>query len=64
VKIAIDLSAAQAEQLHARAKSLGVHPEELARAAVTDLRNNPEAGFEAAAELVLRENHELYKRLA
>lgn len=64
MKIAIDLSPAQAEQLHERAKSLGVHAEELACAAVADLLNNPEDDFRTIAENLLRDNHELYKRLA
>ena len=64
MKIAIDLSPTQADQLRERAKSLGVHPEELARAAVADLLSSPDEDFRAVAEQVLRENHELYERLA
>ncbi len=64
MKIAIDLSPLQADQLRERAKGLGVHPEELARAAVTDLLNSPDEAFQTIAEDLLRENHELYKRLA
>ena len=64
MKIAIDLSPSQADQLHERAKSLGVQPEELARAAVADLLTSPDEGFRALAEHVLQKNHELYKRLA
>lgn len=64
MKIAIDLSPLQADQLYERAKSLGVPPEELARAAVTDLLSNPDEAFQAVAEQVLSDNHELYKRLA
>ena len=64
MKIAIDLSPAQADRLSERAKSLGVSPEDLARAAVTDLLTNPDDAFRAAAELVLTRNAELYRRLA
>lgn len=64
VKIAIELSPTEAEQLRERAKSLGVHPAELVRAAVTDLLSTPDEDFRAAAEHVLHENLELYKRLA
>ena len=64
MKIAIDLSTTQAEQLRERATSLGVQPEELARAAVADLLTNPGEEFLEAAEAVLQKNHELYKRLA
>jgi len=64
MKLAIDLSTAQVEQLRERAKSLGVQPEELARAAVADLLTNPGEAFVEAADAVLQKNHELYKRLA
>lgn len=64
MKIAIDLSPQQADQLRERAKSLGVHPEELARAAVADLLSSPDEEFRGLAETMLRENHELYKRWA
>ncbi|KYG07812.1 hypothetical protein BE21_02260 [Sorangium cellulosum] len=64
MKLAIDLSPAQADCLHERAKSLGVQPEELARAAVADLLTTPEDEFLAAAETVLQKNAELYRRLA
>ena len=53
----------ETDQLRERAKSLGVHPEELARAAVVDLLSSPDEEFRTAAEEMLHENHELYKRL-
>ena len=49
MKIAIDLSPPQADRLRERAKSLGVQPEELARAAVADLLGNPDDAFHALA---------------
>jgi hypothetical protein len=64
MKLAIDLSASQAERLRERAKSLGLSPEDLARAAVTDLLNNPDDEFRKAAEVILQRNAELYRRLA
>ncbi|WP_437304482.1 DNA-binding protein [Sorangium sp. So ce388] len=64
MKLAIDLSPAQADRLQERAKSLGLQPEELARAAVADLLTTPEDEFLAAAEVVLQKNAELYRRLA
>jgi hypothetical protein len=64
VKIAFDLSPSQADQLRERAKSLGVQPEELARAAVADLLTSPDEGFRAVAEQVLQKNRQLYTRLA
>ena len=64
MKLAIDLSPAQADRLRERAKSLGVSPEALAHAAVADLLSNPDNEFQGAAELVLQKNAELYRRLA
>jgi hypothetical protein len=64
MKIAIELSPSQADSLRERAKSLGLQPEELARAAVADLLSSPDDAFRAAAELVLQKNAELYRRLA
>jgi hypothetical protein len=64
MKITIDLSPAQTDRLRDRARSLGVRPEDLARAAVADLLATPDDDFRAAAELVLQKNAELYRRLA
>lgn len=64
MKIAIELSDAQEARLRDRAKTLGVAPEDLARAAVADLLTAPDDRFDAAAEYVLAKNAELYRRLA
>lgn len=64
MKLAIDLSEAQSEALLARAKTLGVAPEELARAAVADVLSSPSDEFRARAEELLIRNAELYRRLA
>jgi hypothetical protein len=64
MKITIELSPAQAAQLEAEAKRLGVPVEELARAAVSDLLAAPDAAFPETAARVLAKNHELYRRLA
>ena len=64
MKVAIELPPAQAAQLEAEAKRLGVPTEELARAAVTDLLAAPDGAFKEAAARVLAKNHELYRRLA
>ena len=48
----IDLSPAQAERLRLEAERLGLTPEDLARAAVTDLLASPGEEFTAAAERV------------
>lgn len=60
----LKLNETQLEELQARAKSLGIAPEELARAAIADLLANPEDEFEAAAHQILRKHQELYERLA
>lgn len=64
MKLDIELSPAQAERLRHEAERLSVKPEELARAALTDLLSEPDATFKVAAERVLRKNNELYRRLA
>jgi len=64
MKVAIELPSAQATQLENEAKRLGVSIEELARAAVTDLLAAPDAAFQAAAERILAQNLDLYRRLA
>lgn len=64
VVVELKLNEAQLEELRARAKSLGIAPEDLARAAIADLLANPQDEFEAAARQVLSRHEELYKRLA
>ena len=62
--VTVELSDAEAAELHERAKSLGVPAEDLARAAVADLLGQPADDFEAAATAVLNKNAELYERLS
>ncbi len=64
MKLAIELSPAEAERLHREAERFGIAPEDLARAALADLLAVPDDAFKAAAERVLRKNEELYRRLA
>jgi hypothetical protein len=64
MKLTIDLSPAQAERLRQEAERLGLAPEELARAAISDLLATPDEEFTRAADRVLRKNEELYRRLA
>jgi hypothetical protein len=64
MRVAIELTEAQADELRARAKRLGLAPEELASAAVAELLSEPESDFEQAARTVLAKNAELYRRLA
>jgi hypothetical protein len=63
MKVSIDLSPRQVEQLRVEAERLGVTPEDLARAVVVDLLNSSSGRFSAAAERVLKKNEELYRRL-
>ena len=64
MKVAIELSETQAQRLREEAGRLGIAPEELARAAVSDLLASHGEDFQRAAELVLDKNRELYGRLA
>jgi plasmid stability protein len=64
VKLAFELPTAQAEKLRGEAARLGISPEDLARAALTDLLGAPDAEFEAAAARIIAKNRDLYKRLA
>ena len=65
MKFAIDLTEAQSNALITRAKTLGVAPEELARAVVADvLEGEPSGDFQRRAEALLAKNAELYRRLA
>jgi hypothetical protein len=63
MQLTIDLSDQQLKELDQQARSLGVTPEELARAALIDLVSPPDAEFEQIAGLVLGKNKELYDRL-
>ena len=64
MKLAFELPPAQAERLRSEAERLGVAPDELAKAALTDLLATNDDDFEAAARRVLERNRELYRRLA
>ncbi len=64
MKLAIELPPTQADKLRAEAKRLGLSPEDLARAALSDLLSAPDAEFQKVARRVLTKNEDLYKRLA
>ena len=64
MKLAFELPAAQAERLRKEAARLGVAPDELAKAALTDLLAASDDDFEAAARRILEKNRDLYRRLA
>ncbi len=62
--ITISLTEKRLAELSEMAEKLGVVPEELVRASVEELLARPEADFEQAMKHVLKENAELYRRLA
>lgn len=64
MKLAIELSDQQMMHLREQAERLGLEPQQLALAAVTDLLAAEASDFESAAERVLEKNRELYRRLA
>jgi len=64
MKLDIELSPAHTERLRQEAERLNVTPEDLARAALSDLLSEPDETFKIAAERVLRKNADLYRRLA
>ena len=64
MKLAFELPPAQADRLRKEAARLGVAPEELAKAALSDLLAVPDPDFEAAERRVLDRNRELYRRVA
>jgi hypothetical protein len=59
----IDVSPAQIERLRLEAERLGLTPEDLAKALVTNLLDRPD-DFKRAAARVLKKNEGLYRRLA
>lgn len=64
MKLALELNPAEAERLRTEASRLGLTPEDLARAALSDLLAEPSPDFAVAARRVLSKNQDLYKRLA
>ena len=64
MKLDIELSPAQADKLYQEADRLKITPEELARAALSDLLSERDQDFKIAAERVLQKYIELYRRLA
>jgi len=64
MKLSIELSPADTKRLAEEAGRLGVTPERLAHAAVSDLLAREQEDFAAAARYILEKNRELYRRLA
>ena len=63
MKVSIELSPADTKRLRSEAGRLGVTPERLAHAAISDLLAREHDDFDAAARRVLEKNRELYRRL-
>jgi hypothetical protein len=64
MRLAIELPATQADKLRAEAERLGLAPEELARAALSDLLSTPDSEFQNVVRRIVTKNKDLYKRLA
>jgi predicted transcriptional regulator len=62
--ITINLPDERIQKLQEIAHSLGITPEELARASVHEFLSRPEESFQKTMEYVLDKNKELYKRLS
>ena len=64
MKVSVELSPADTERLQDKASRLGITPERLAHAAISDLLARELGDFEVAAKRVLEKNRDLYRRLA
>ena len=64
MKISVELSADESELLSSTASRLGVRPEELARATLSDALSRDKEEFRKAAEYIIQKNDGLYRRLA
>jgi predicted transcriptional regulator len=64
MRLSVELTPKQEQQLTAIAARLNIAPEVLAAAALRDLLDRREDEFETAVTRVLEKNHELYRRLA
>ena len=62
--ISINLPDDEMNKLQETADRLGITPEELVRASIEKLLNQPEESFKRALDYVMKKNTELYKRLA
>ena len=62
--LTIRLTSDQMRKLQEYAMQLGISPEELARAGISELLDRPDAAFQPALDYVLEKNADLYHRLA
>ena len=63
-KFNIDLPDEYITKLQETADRLGVSPQDLIRASIEELLNQPDESFKQTLDYVLKKNAELYKRLA
>ena len=64
MKLSIELSESQLQKLREEGDAVGVLPEQLASAVVSDLLATQDNDLRAAVDHVLRKNEELYRRLS
>jgi hypothetical protein len=64
MEFVIELPVSQFEKLREIATQIGVLPEYLAKAAISDLISIREEDFRSVADYVIRKNEELYRRLS
>ena len=64
MEFVIELPVSQLEKLREIATQIGVLPEYLAKAAISDLISVGDEDFHSAADYVIRKNEELYRRLS
>jgi hypothetical protein len=64
MELVIELPVSQFEKLREIATQIGVLPEYLAKAAISDLISVGDEDFHSAADYVIRKNEELYRRLS
>ncbi|MEI8132404.1 MAG: hypothetical protein WCG34_08220 [Leptolinea sp.] len=64
MEFVIELPVSQFEKLREIATQIGVLPEYLAKAAISDLISVGDEDFHSAADYVIRKNEELYRRLS
>jgi hypothetical protein len=64
MKISVEITPGQKQQLEEMARQFGIAAEQLASAALQDLLTHDQAEFEAIVSHILQKNRELYKRLS
>ena len=60
----LELDDSKADAFRAKARQIGLEPEQLLSEIIDDIINQPEADFDSVVDHVLAKNRELYRRLA